>query len=258
MNKTIHDVFSVGSKVSINGKQGIADGIMILGSSARMYSVLDITKDDGEKIVMGADLQTKTLFSLSQEQMQIYLENIKLHKKRLVNGDNTKIFKYKSYNVISDIDSIGQDSCDDQDSCSSKSDDYGHPQMAESVHAVVHNDNGAFDIVVFYYVFIWVSVLDSGFHRYLFRLVFPFVSENIPGIIYHHVFHTIVAAFYAVHIFCSIHSDVVQDDNSVIIYGRCREAAEGNGRKHGQSQNEKYTYDDNDAEVVFHFASSIM
>lgn len=104
MNKTIHDVFSVGSKVSINGKQGIADGIMILGSSARMYSVLDIAKDDGEKIVLGADLQTKTLFSLSQEQMQIYLENIKLHKKRLVNGDNTKIFKYKSYNVISDFE----------------------------------------------------------------------------------------------------------------------------------------------------------
>ena len=104
MNKTIHDVFSVGSRVSINGKQGIADGIMILGSSARMYSVLDIAKDDGEKIVLGADLQTKTLFSLSQEQMQIYLENIKLHKKRLVNGDNTKIFKYKSYNVISDFE----------------------------------------------------------------------------------------------------------------------------------------------------------
>lgn len=99
MNKTIHDVFSAKSKVSINGKQGIANGIMILGSSEWLYSVLDITTDDGSKTIWGINLQANTLFTLSQEQIHMYLENIRLHNKRLVNGSTTKIFKYESNRI---------------------------------------------------------------------------------------------------------------------------------------------------------------
>lgn len=95
MDKQIHDIFSIGSKVNINGQNGIADGMMVLGSSEKMYSVLDIISEDDGKIILGADIETKVLFSLSQEQYQLYLENVKLHKKRLVNGNTEKILNYK-------------------------------------------------------------------------------------------------------------------------------------------------------------------
>lgn len=101
MIKTIHDIFSSGSKVIINERQCTADGIMLLGTSEGMYSVLDIKEDDGEKVILGVEHATNTLFSLSQEQMQFYLENIDLHDKRLGNGDTSKNLNYKSNDCIS-------------------------------------------------------------------------------------------------------------------------------------------------------------
>lgn len=102
MNKSIHDIFTAGSKVLINGRQCIANGIMLLGSKKQMYSILNITLDDGEESVLGVDLQTNVLFSPPQEQMYMYLESVKLHNKRLAHGDNVQVLKYKDNSFVPD------------------------------------------------------------------------------------------------------------------------------------------------------------
>ena len=98
MEKTLHDIFSLGSKVIINEKTHIAEEIMFLGSSEQMYSVLNVSDEHNQKTLMGVDIQSNTLFFLSQEQRYLYCESIKLHNKRLSNGSNIKIFNYKSDN----------------------------------------------------------------------------------------------------------------------------------------------------------------
>ena len=49
-----------------------------------------------KNIVYGVDIETNTIFPLTSEQNELYQENLRLHKKRLLNNDTIKFFDYKS------------------------------------------------------------------------------------------------------------------------------------------------------------------
>ena len=106
MDKSIYDVFSLGGRVLINKQSYIIEGAMILGTSEKMYSVLDVTGEKNEHFVLGVDIQSNTLFSLSSEQRNLYFECIKLHKKRLINNDNSNTFVFKHTVKESDYNNI--------------------------------------------------------------------------------------------------------------------------------------------------------
>ena len=69
---------------------------MILGTSERLYTVLRFSAENGKNIVYGVDIETNTIFPLTSEQNELYQENLRLHKKRLLNNDTIKILDYKS------------------------------------------------------------------------------------------------------------------------------------------------------------------
>lgn len=96
MKKTIHDIFSFGSTAVFNGQQYGLDDVMLLGTAETLYSVLGFTDDQGKGVVCGLNTQTNAPYQLSQKQIQLYHENLKLHKKRLMNDDSPKILTYKS------------------------------------------------------------------------------------------------------------------------------------------------------------------
>lgn len=106
MDKSIHDVFSLGGHVLINKQSYVIEGAMVLGTSEKMYSVLDVTGEKNEHFVLGVDIQSNTLFSLSSEQQNLYFECIKLHEKRLINNDNANTFDFKQASKKSDHSDI--------------------------------------------------------------------------------------------------------------------------------------------------------
>lgn len=96
MDKTIHDIFKLGSTAVFYEKKYILEEIMILGTSERLYTVLRFSAENGKNIVYGVDIETNTIFPLTSEQNELYQENLRLHKKRLLNNDTIKILDYKS------------------------------------------------------------------------------------------------------------------------------------------------------------------
>ena len=90
MDKTIHDIFKLGSTAVFYEKQYILEEIMILGTSERLYTVLRFSAENGKNIVYGVDIETNTIFPLTSEQNELYQENLRLHKKRLLNNDTIK------------------------------------------------------------------------------------------------------------------------------------------------------------------------
>ena len=96
MDKTIQDIFKLGSGAVFYEKQYVLDEIMILGTSERLYTVLRFSAENGENIICGVDIETNTILPLTSEQSELYHENLRLHKKRLFNNDTIKILDYKA------------------------------------------------------------------------------------------------------------------------------------------------------------------
>lgn len=96
LDKTIQDIFKLGSSAIFYEKQYVLDEIMILGTSERLYTVLRFAAENGENLICGVDIETNTIFPLTSEQIELYHENLRLHKKRLFNNDTIKILDYKA------------------------------------------------------------------------------------------------------------------------------------------------------------------
>lgn len=96
LDKTIQDIFKLGSGAVFYEKQYVLDEIMILGTSERLYTVLRFSAENGENIICGVDIETNTILPLTSEQSELYHENLRLHKKRLFNNDTIKILDYKA------------------------------------------------------------------------------------------------------------------------------------------------------------------
>lgn len=108
LDKTIHDIFHLGSGAVFNKQQYILEEIMIVGTSEILYTVLRFSAKNGQNIVCGIDIEKNTIFTLSSEQRELYHKILKNHKKRLIESDNTKIFAYKADYTIDDYEGIIQ------------------------------------------------------------------------------------------------------------------------------------------------------
>lgn len=106
MDKSLHDVFSLGGRVLINKQTYVIEGAMVLGTSKKKYSILDVTGEKNEHFVLDVDIQSNTLFSLSSEQRNLYFECIKLHEKRLINNNKANTFDFKQASKESDYNDI--------------------------------------------------------------------------------------------------------------------------------------------------------
>lgn len=95
MDKTIHDIFHLGSAAVFDKQQYALDEIMIVGTSKTLYAALEFSSKNGQKIICGVDIEKNTIVTLSCEQKEFYYKILKKHKKRLIESDNSKVFLYK-------------------------------------------------------------------------------------------------------------------------------------------------------------------
>lgn len=96
MDKTIHDIFHLGSCAVFDEQQYVLDEIMIVGTMGTLYTMVRFSGKNGKDIICGADIGTNVIFPLSSGQSELYYKILKIHQNRLLNGNNEKILNYKA------------------------------------------------------------------------------------------------------------------------------------------------------------------
>ena len=108
MDKSIHDVFLLGSRIVINSIPHELKEVMICGTSEALYTVLKCVAEK-EIVFFGMDIEARRPCALSADQLEFYHTTHSLHHIRMV-GKGVKVdaIDFKSENLAGDYGELSR------------------------------------------------------------------------------------------------------------------------------------------------------